>query len=84
MPKLQKKLESAIRWGVRWRNTGVSPAEHIMYENRLPVLFRTRSEARAWIDQTFGYIRKRKDLRSYPFCWRIPQPIRVKVVEVKA
>ena len=84
MSKLPKKLESGIRWGVRWRNTGFSPAEHIMYENRLPVLFRTRAEARAWIDKKYGYIRGRKDLHDWPHGWSIPQPIRVKVVEVKA
>ena len=74
--------QSAVRWSVRWRSVGHDATEHIIYENRLPVLFCTRVEARAWIDQTFGYIRNRKDLRSAPFGWRMPQPIRVKVIEV--
>ena len=74
------RLESAVRWAVRWRNVGFSPSEHILYEDRMPVMFRTRAEARAYIDQKFGYIRTRKDLRTWPHCWRIPQPIRAKVV----
>ena len=84
MSELFIGLESAIRWGVRWRKTGIIPSEYIVYENSLPVLFRTRAEARAWIDKRYGYIRRRKDLRNWPHSWRIPQPIRVKVVEVKA
>ena len=75
-------LESDVRWAIRWRSVGFTPTEHIVYENRMPVLFRTRAEARVWIDKEYGHIRGRKDLRDWPFGWRIPRPIRVKVVEV--
>jgi hypothetical protein len=75
-------LESALRWGVRWRQVGPRPIEHLMYEDRLPVIFRTRAEARSWIDRKYGYIRERKDLKSAPHFWRMPSPIRVKVTEV--
>jgi hypothetical protein len=53
-----------------------------MFENLMPVLFMTRSEARQWIDQKYGYIRSRKDLRTAPHWWRMPIPVKVRVVEV--
>ena len=76
---MESALESAVRWGVK---SGVG-CNHLVYEDRMPVLFRTRAEAREWIKARYGYIRKRKDLRwtrIYP--WRMPTPIRVKVVEI--
>jgi len=75
-------LESAVRWGLKWHTVGFDPHDHMMYEDRMPVLFRTRAEARQWVEKKYGYIRNRKDLRGWPHGWRIPQPIRVKIVEV--
>lgn len=40
-------------------------------------LFETRREAREHIDQEFGYIRHRADLRGPPHNWRMPQVVRV-------
>lgn len=71
--------DSCIRWGAKWIQRGKWADEHIMFENRLPVIFRTRKEAREWIDRRYGYIRERKDLHSEPHCWRMPVAVRVKV-----
>lgn len=78
---MRNGLVSAARWSVRWHQAGAHPDEHIVYENCMPVMFRTRAEARSWIEKKFGYIRQREDLRSFPYQWRIPTPIRVQVVE---
>lgn len=52
-----------VRWAAKWRSRD---SEHICFEDRLPVLFRTRAEARAWIEQRYGYIRTRPDLQAAP------------------
>jgi hypothetical protein len=52
----------------------------VIYKDGLPKLFLTRKEARDWIETQFGYIRKRKDLQSEPFGWKVPIPVRVSVV----
>jgi len=68
-----------VRWAGKWRDR---ESEHILFENRLPMLFRTRAEARVWIEQRYGYIRTRKDLRAAPHFWRIPTAIKVRIEEV--
>lgn len=40
-------------------------------------LFSTRAEARAYIEQKFGYIRERPDLRAEPHGWHVPTAVRV-------
>ncbi len=44
------------------------------------MLFRTRAECRAWIDEHYGYIRTRADLRAEPHGWRMPRAVKVRVV----
>ncbi len=68
-------------WGGLWRSKNIQDGvrEHLLYENRLPVLFRTRQEARIYIQKRYGYIKKRKDLRTEPHGWRLPIPIRLTV-----
>lgn len=44
-----------------------------------PLLFHTRELARAWINEHYGYIRTRPDLRSAPHFWRMPSAVRVLV-----
>lgn len=48
-----------------------------MRKHCLPLLFRTRSTARAWIEEHYGYIARRPDLRKEPHGWRTPQAVRV-------
>lgn len=42
-------------------------------------LFPTKRQATDYIRLKYGYIAKRKDLRSAPHGWRVPYPTRVKV-----
>lgn len=73
------QIPSCMLWGVMWNSKN---DRHIMYQNCLPAVFRTRAEAMIWIQEHYGYIKNRKDLRSAPFYWRMPVPVKVKVVEL--
>lgn len=69
-------------WGALWRSDNKMDGYRewlLNGPNCLPVMFRTRREARAYIDETLGYIRERPDLRAQPHGWKIPIPVRVKV-----
>lgn len=68
-------------WGGLWRSENKMDGEktHLLLHDCLPVLFRTRREARAFIKERYGYIRKRPDLRAEPFGWKMPIPVRVTV-----
>jgi hypothetical protein len=73
-----------IRWGVLWRSKnrldGVT--ERLMFKQGIPALFRKRCEAKAWIDEYYGYIRDDLDVRREPHGWRMPIPVRVKVERI--
>ena len=55
----------------------------IRYERGQPLHFRTKRECAAFIKATYGYIGKRRDLRVEPHGWRVPKPVRVKIVKVR-
>ena len=69
-------------WGALWRSDNKldGKRQHLINDLCLPVLFRTRREAREWIETRYGYIRKRDDLRMEPHGWQMPIAIRVKVL----
>ena len=69
------------RWAVQWHSENRLDGlqRYFLWENYQPVLFLTRSEARAWIKAKLGYIAKREDLRREPHGWRVPKAIRVRV-----
>ena len=77
----------ATLWGVRWesrcRLDGHTTFLVRHLGTRLPVLFLTRAEARAWIDDVYGYIKLRPDIRAEPHGWRMPKAVRVTVEEAK-
>lgn len=67
-------------WGAKWiSHSPYGSREHLLHEKCLPILFRTRREARAYIKMRYGYIATRPDLRSPPHCWRMPRAVRVSV-----
>ena len=66
-------------YAARWM-TAMEP-KHIIYENGLPKLFKTKRAAREWISTNYGYIATRKDLRAAPHYWRMPKVIEVLVFE---
>jgi hypothetical protein len=41
--------------------------------------FKTRAAALAFINDRYGYIRDRADLRREPHGWRMPIPVRVRI-----
>lgn len=50
---------------------------------RAPLLRNTKREAGEWIEEHYGYLRNRPDLRAEPHGWRMPRPVRVDVVRRK-
>ena len=69
-----------ILWAANWRSCNELDGrkEHIIYENLLPALFRTRQDCRDFIKQKYGYIAERLDLQEEPHGWMTPIPIKVK------
>ena len=72
-----------VRWGVMWRSDSLSGrSRHLMYEKRIAVMFVTRREAREWIKKNYGYISESKVLKRVPHGWKMPVPVKVRVVLV--
>lgn len=76
------KHQSGTYWAARWcsRNLLDGYTCHLVHEQTVPVLFRTRALCRAYIATTFGYIRDRPDLLGEPHGWQLPQAVLVRVV----
>ena len=67
----------AAEWYSRNRLDGVT--RNIINANYVPALFRTRRQCRQFIEEKYGYIKSRRDLRAEPHGWRMPTAIKVKV-----
>ncbi len=72
--------KSITRWALFWNQKGVKPS--ILFADGMPQFFFTRDKAREYNRQRYGYIKDRKDLRTYPHNWRMPKPVKVKI-EIK-
>jgi hypothetical protein len=72
-------------WGLKWRqkNRKAGKKEHIMYNAGVPMLFTTRSQAKEYADQHYGYIKVRADLRAEPHGWKMPLPVKITIKEKK-
>jgi hypothetical protein len=74
-------------WAAKWRSSNKLDGrrQHLILWgwSEGVALFTTRAACREWIEQRYGYIRHRPDLRAEPHGWRIPQPVRVSIKEVK-
>jgi hypothetical protein len=77
--------ESRVRvesrwWAVEWnsKNKLDGRVSRLQWGHGLE-LFRTRLECRELIEERYGYIRKRPDLRREPHGWRMPIAVRVGV-----
>lgn len=75
-------IEKMQRWALLWhqKNQLDGVTQHLIYADCLPVLFRTRREARAFAEMKYGFIKTRQDLRVEPHGWRFPKPVYVNVV----
>ena len=73
-----------VRWGVMWRSDSAFDrlSRHLIYRKRIPVMFFTRREAREWIKKHYGYISERPDLQRKPHGWKMPVPVKLRVVLV--
>jgi hypothetical protein len=71
-----------LAWAVEWHsdNRLDGNRRHLVWDphDRFR-LFRTRRECRAYIEERYGYIRDRQDLRTEPHGWAFPQAVRVTV-----
>jgi hypothetical protein len=69
-------------WAAQWhsKNQLDGDRKYIIYEDLLPMLFKTRARCRKWIKEKYGYITERPDLRAEPHGWRMPQAVKVQVV----
>jgi hypothetical protein len=69
------------RWGLMWYSKNCLDGEtrHLIYDNCIPVLFKTRREARDYANKRYGYIKTSPDLRGEPHGWRMPKAILVRV-----
>lgn len=71
----------AVEWHSRNRLDGdVRRLQWAPHRPCWPQLFRTRRECREFIEQEYGYIRHRPDLRAEPHGWRMPRAVRVRIV----
>lgn len=73
-------------WGLQWysRNRLDGESRYLLWDGpTIPLLYRTRREARLDALRRYGYIKTRVDLRTEPHGWRLPRPIRVTLVPVQ-
>ncbi|KKN76881.1 hypothetical protein LCGC14_0365320 [marine sediment metagenome] len=69
-------------WAAEWRSKNIQDGEsrHILYDNCLPALFRTRRECREYIKARYGYIAHCPDLQTEPHGWKVPKAIKVDIL----
>lgn len=71
------------RWAIRWEsgpNSLDGVHAYFLWGGAAPLVFRTKRECKEYIDDHWGYIRKRPDLHKFPHGWRMPKPVRVTVM----
>jgi len=70
-------------WSIIFRSRNKLDGERCLFErdsSLLPLCFRTRADARAYIKRHLGYISRRPDLRNEPHGWLPPLPVRARLV----
>ena len=75
-----------ITWLPEWysRNKLDGVTRHLILSERgEPLHFRTRAACAAFIKEKYGYIAKSPDLRREPHGWRVPKPVRVRIVKCR-
>jgi len=70
-------MNAPCRWAVQWRS---GDSNYVLWDNRMPLLFHTRKDARTWAEKNYGYIKERQDLRNDPHRWRMPKAVMVRVI----
>lgn len=81
-------------WGLLWRQENeregyrqhllgtfpIATTAHPIFQGVRVAQFATRREAREHIKKHYGYIAKRPDLQREPHGWKMPVPVKIKVV----
>ena len=70
---------SKCAWGIEWHSVNRLDGEerYVLWDQGKPLFFDTRAEARRYTAETYGYIKRRRDLQEEPHGWRMPQIVRV-------
>lgn len=81
--KPKKRTGWAVKWESRNRLDGRTvrfvchgsgkPPQFSAYGE---VFFATRADARAWVNEHYGYIKCRPDLKGEPHGWKFPKVVR--------
>lgn len=66
-------------WAAKWHAPNDESDGHFLGDGFGVAIFATRAQCRAWIEERYGYIKRRADLRAAPFFWRMPRAVRVRV-----
>lgn len=78
---MSQRIVDSTWWAVQWHddNRLDGCSRHLIWQPPIPRLFFTRRECRAFIEEQFGYLRERPDLRAEPHGWHMPQAVLVNV-----
>ena len=73
----------AKAWALEWRSVSRldGDSRHLIHDKdtNLPLLFKTRAQARQHAEASYGYIRARPDLQQEPHGWRMPRAVTVAI-----
>lgn len=67
-------------WALRMENKRPGIKPYLVHEHGYPVVFRTRQQARDYANKRFAKYKRGSYLRDWPHLWRMPRPVKVKVV----
>ena len=75
---------TGARWAIVWRSENKldGKSEHFLFDNGNVRLFKTRREARCAMQEKWGYIKDRADLKAEPHGWKVPTVRRV-IITIK-
>ena len=78
---MQTIIATEKRWAIQWRqeNSLDGKRSYLLGVGDGYKTFRTRSQAREFIEERFGYIRNRTDLKAEPHGWKMPRAIKVTI-----
>jgi len=69
-------------WAIKWKSESKLNGKReflIGLDGYTTIVFRLRKDARTFCKEKFGYIKTRKDLRSEPHGWKMPQVVKVEI-----
>ena len=73
-------------WGILWRSENKldGKTERLRYRsgNSGWLVFETRQKARDAIEEHWGYLRTRPDLRAEPHGWKMPKAVKIKIAPI--